>query len=216
MVLGEAAFGPLVGALHRTFLVGTGVDERGEFVERKDDVGAQLVLDADRDLGCEAVQRTVEMRPERHAVVVDVRQAFLALGDDVVGLYPVGVHGQHLLEPDAQGQHLEAAAVGEGGPRPVHERTQAAGLGHDVRARLQVEVIRVGQDGLGAKLFHGLRQHRFDGGGGSDRDERRGVDVAVGRMDGSDPAESALQLGRHGEVRLIHREPFNRIPTRFP
>ena len=97
------------------------------------------------------------MRAERHPVVVDVGQALLALGDDVVGLHPVGVHRQHLLEAGAKREHLKPAAVGEGRARPVHERPESPCLVDDIGAGLQVEVIGVGQHGLRAKLFHGFR-----------------------------------------------------------
>ena len=58
-------------------------------------------------------------------------------------------------------------------------RTQPAGLVDDVGARLQIQVIGVGQDSLRAKFFHRFRQDSLDGGLGADCDERRSVDVAV-------------------------------------
>ena len=125
-VLGQAPLRPRVGALHRPLLVAAGVHQRGAFVEREDDVRAELVLDPHRDLRREPVHRTVQVRLERHPVVVDGGQPVLAGRDDVVGLHPVDVHRQHLLEPDAQRQHLEAAGVGERRPRPVHERAETA------------------------------------------------------------------------------------------
>ncbi len=182
-----------MGALHRTLLVATGVHQRGQFVEREDDVGAELMLDADRHLGGEPVGRSVQVRPERHAVVVDVGESLLALGDDVVGLHPRGVHREHLLETDAQRHHLEAAAVGVGRSGPVHERAETAGLVDDVGTRLQIQVIRVGQNRLRTEVFHGLGQHGLDGRLGADRDERRGVDVTVR---GSDHPPGATQPTR--------------------
>jgi hypothetical protein len=86
-----------VGAGHRLLLVAPGVDQGGQLVEREDDVGADLVLDAHRHRG-EPVGGAVEMRGEGDAVVVDVRQPLFALGDDVVGLHPVDVHREHLAE----------------------------------------------------------------------------------------------------------------------
>ena len=99
---------PVVGALHRPFLVATGVHQRGQLVEREDDVRAELVLDPDRPLRGEAVGGAVQMRPEGHPVVVDVGESFLAFGDDVVGLHAFGVHRQHLAETCAQREHLES------------------------------------------------------------------------------------------------------------
>ena len=39
---------------------------------------------------------------------------------------PVDVHRQHLLEPGAEREHLEAAGIGERRARPVHERAESA------------------------------------------------------------------------------------------
>ena len=185
-----------MGAAHRLFLVAAGVDQGGQFVEREDDVGAELMLDTHRHLRGEPVARAVQVRGERHAVVVDAGQPVLALGDDVVGLDPLGVHREYLAESRAQRQHLEAAAVGERRTRPVHERAQAAGLVDDIGAGLQVQVIGVGQNRLCAKRFHGLGQHRLDGGLGADSHEGRGVDITVRRMDDAGAA-SSCPAGQH-------------------
>ena len=108
------------------------------------------------------------------------------------------------LKPDAQRQHLEAAAVGEGRPRPVHEGAEAARLVDDVGAGLQIEVVGVGQNRLRANVFHRLGQHRLDGGLRADGDERRSVDVAVRRVDDADPAEPPGKLRFDAERRLCH------------
>ena len=115
-----------------------------------------------------------------------------------------GVHGEHLLEAGAERQHLEAAAVGERRPVPVHERAESAGLVDDVGAGLQVQVVGVGQNRLRAKLFHRLRQHGLDGGLGADGDERRRVDVAVRRADHAGATEPSGQFRVNAEERLAH------------
>ena len=79
-----------------------------------------------------------------------VASRFLPGRDDVVGLHAVDVHRQHLLEPGAEREHLEAAGVGERRARPVHERPETAGLLDDVGSGLQVQVVGVGQHGLRA------------------------------------------------------------------
>ena len=89
------------------------------------------------------------MTAERHAVLVDLGQPLLARRDDVVDGGGVGVHRECLLEPGAEAQHLEAAGVGERRARPSHEGRQPAGVRDDVVARLEVQVIRVAEDGLG-------------------------------------------------------------------
>ena len=188
-----------MGAGHRLLLVATGIHQRRQFVEGEDDVRADLVLDLHRHLGGEPVRGAVEVGDERHAVVVDMGQPLLALGDDVVGLHPVGVHREHLAKTRAQRQHLEPAAVGERRPRPVHERAESAGVVDDVGAGLQVEVVGVGQHGLRAEFAHGLWQHRFDRRLGADRDERRGLDVAVRGVDDAGATPPAGQFGVDGE-----------------
>ena len=192
-------------AVHRLFLVAAGVDQGGQLVEREDDVGAELMLDDDGHLGGEPVRRPVQVRPERHPVVVDHRQPLLTGRDDVVGLDPLGVHGQHLAESRPQRQHLESAAVGERRPRPVHECAEAARRVDDVRSGLQIEVIGVGQHRLGPELRHGLGQDGFHRRLGPHRDERRGADLAVRGADDAGAPEPARQLGLDGEERIGHR-----------
>ncbi len=131
-MFGQATRGPPVRALHRFLLVAAGVHQRGQFVEREDDVGADLVLDPNRHLGCEPVRRSVQVRREGDAVVVDAGQPLLALGDDVVRPDTFGVHREHLAETRAQRQDLETAAVGEGRALPIHECAQSACLLDDV------------------------------------------------------------------------------------
>ena len=82
------------------------------------------------------MHRAIQVRLERHPVVVDLGQAALAGRDDVIGLHPVHVHREHLLEPGAEREHLEATRVGEGGARPVHEGAQAAAQLDNIGARL--------------------------------------------------------------------------------
>ena len=152
LMLGQAARRPRLGAPDRLLLVPAGIHQRRALVEREHDVAAQLMLDLQRHLGREAVLGPVEMRRERHPVVVDVGQSLLALGDHVVVAQAGGVHREHLLEADAERQHLESPAVGEGRARPVHEATEPAGRVHDVRPGLQVQVVGVGQQRLRPEL----------------------------------------------------------------
>src|SRR5699024_3978823 len=150
------------------------------------DVRPQPVLDLHRDLGREAVHVAVDEGAEGDAVVVDVGQALLALGDVVVlpgggaSRLPAGeLAREHLAEAGAQAHHLEAAGVGVGGAGPVHEGTQAAGLVDQVVPGLEVEVVGVGQQRLRPEVAHRLRQHRLDRGLGADGDEGRRGDLPV-------------------------------------
>jgi len=212
-VLGEAAHRPGMGAIDRLLLVPPGIHQGGQLVEREHDVGPEFVLDPHRHLRREPVQVAVEVGAEGHPVVVHVRQPGLALGDHVVVRQPDGVHREDLLEADAEAHHLEAAGVGEGGAGPVHEPAQAAGGVHHVGAGLEVQVVGVGEDGLGAEARHRLGQHGLDGRLGADRHERRGVDLAVRGADHAGATRSAGQVRADGESEPAGRP---RRPGRHP
>src|SRR6185436_17735903 len=74
----------------------------------------------------------------------------------------------------------------------------------DVRARLQIQMVGIGQNSLCTKLFHGLRQNGLDGGLGAYGDERRRVDVAVRRADDAGTTRPSGQFGVNAEERLAH------------
>ena len=184
-----------------SLLVATGVHQRGQLVEGEDHVRAELVLHLQRDLRGEAVRAAVQVRGEGDPVVVHPGQPALALGHHRVVGQAGDVHGQHLLEADAQAHHLEAAAVGVGRARPVHEPAQSpAGL-DDVGARLQIQVVRVGEHRLGAQLGDRLRQHRLDRRLGAHHHERRGLDGAVRGGDLPGPTVPARRAGRRPRSR---------------
>ena len=65
-------------------------------------------------------------------------------------------------------------------------------------------MVSVGQNSLCTKTFHGLWQHRLDGGLGADGDERRSVDVAVRSSDHACATESAGQFRVNAEKGLAH------------
>ena len=203
-MLGHAALRPTERAFHRPLLVAARVHQRGQLVEREHDVGADLVLDAHRDLGAEAVQRAVERRLERHAVLIHERQALLAFGDHVVGLHAGHVHRQRLLEPGAQREHLEPARIGERGPVPVHESAETARRVQNILAGALVEMERVRQQALRAQILHRLRQHRLHRGLRGHRHERGCADVAVRGVDDAGAAiacaAAALAVGGVGQT----------------
>ena len=76
------------------------------------------------------------MRLEGDAVVVDVGEALLAGGDDVIGLHGMGVHRKRFFEARTEAEDLEAARIGECRTRPIHKRAEAAGSVDDVGAGL--------------------------------------------------------------------------------
>jgi hypothetical protein len=119
------AGGPAQGQLERAL----GVDPRGRvrqaLVERMDDVGAERLLDLDRDLGRKKMRRAVDGRTELDA----------GLGD---------------FSELREAEHLEAAGVGEDRPVPAHEAMQSAELAHQAVPRPEKQVIGVGEHDLGA------------------------------------------------------------------
>src|SRR4030095_1720787 len=89
---------------------------RRTIVEGHGDVRAKHTLDCHRLFGAEKTQRAVEVRPELHAVRLDLPN----LG---------------------QAEDLESAAVGQDRLWPVHELMQAAGGRDDVQTGAQVQVV---------------------------------------------------------------------------
>ncbi len=67
----QAAFGPRMRALQRLLVV-IPVMRLGAFIEHHDDIRSEVLLGGDDRLGREAVRRTVEVRLEGDAVVVDL------------------------------------------------------------------------------------------------------------------------------------------------
>ena len=113
----------------------------------------------------------------------------------MIGLQAGHIHRQHLLEPGAEREHLEATGIGERRSRPVHERPETTRLFDDVGAGLQVQVVGVGEHCLRAEPRHRFGQHRLDGGLGAYRDERGRPDGTVRGGDHPRPAESIGQPG---------------------
>ena len=220
-MLHDAALGPATRPLKGFLLVATGVLQGGQLVEGEHDVGADLVLYLHGDLGRETVPVPVQVRLEPDAVLVHMRQPLLARGHGVVR--PGRVHGGHvddLLEPRAEAHHLEPTRVRERGPVPVHERAEPARRVQDLRPRLQVQVVGVGQQGLRAELLHGFGQHGFDRGFGPDGDERGRLDLAVRCGDGAGAAQELPALAAAWPCRRRRSRPddgghvsLSRAPT---
>ena len=115
------------------------------------------MLHLHRDFCREAVARPVEVRGESDSVVIHVSESVLTRCDNIVDRAVADVHGEHLLESDAEREHLKPATVGERRTGPVHEGTQAPCRLHDVRTGLQVEVVGVGEHRLSSQVTHGFR-----------------------------------------------------------
>ena len=126
-------------------------------VEGHGDVGAESDLHVHGVLGREEVAAAVQVRAEADAFVGDLAQG-------------------------AEREDLEAAGVGEHGARPTDEAMQAAHAADGLVAGAQVEVIGVAEDDFGAERFERVLGDGFDGAGGADGHEDRGLDGAVGKM----------------------------------
>jgi hypothetical protein len=120
-------------------------------IELHDHIGAEVALDLHDQLGREAAARAVDVAAELDAVLIDASQSF-------------------------EGEHLEAAGIGEDGTIPRHEAMEAAQLAHHVVTGSQMEVVRVGQDHPRTSAPEVLRVERLDGAEGSNRHEHRRFD----------------------------------------
>ncbi|MNJ41049.1 hypothetical protein D3C77_359560 [compost metagenome] len=125
------------------------------FVQLHDDVRAQAVgLDLDRAFGRQDVFRPVDVAREGH-----------------------GLLGQ--LGDSRQAHDLKAAGVRQDRLVPAHELMQPAEALHPLRAGTQHQVVGVAQQDVGAGLLDLIHRHRLDRGGGADRHEGGGADVAA-------------------------------------
>jgi hypothetical protein len=145
-------------------------------VEGDRDVRPERLLDADRDLWREPVERPVEVAAERHAVVVDDPQV-------------------------AERDDLEAARVGQDRPVPGHELVEAAETGDPLVAGSKVEVVRVRQDDRRAGRGDVVRVERLDGRVRADRHELGRLDDAMRQREATDSgAGGSVSRRRYEDV----------------
>ena len=153
--------------------------QRHAFVELHADVGVEQRLDLQRPLRRQPVGRSVDVRLERDAVLVELTEF-------------------------RQRHHLEAAAVGQDRSIPTCKFVQAAERRHAFGARAQHQVIGVAENDVGARRLHLGHGHCLHRAGGADRHEggraddaarqrdRAGAGRAVGRVDAEgEPAHRA-------------------------
>ena len=98
------------------------------------------------------MHRSVEVRLKSNAIVIDMCQTFLVVGDNLIRPESVFIHGDNFFKPDAEGEDLKATAIGESWARPIHELSDATCFINYLWTRLQVEVISIRKKGLGAKI----------------------------------------------------------------
>jgi hypothetical protein len=149
-------------------------------VEADRDVGPERFLDRDRVLGREPLDGAVEMRPEGHAVLVDLAQV-------------------------AQAHDLEAARVGEDRTVPVHEPVEATQASDPLVPGPKGEVVRVREDDGRADLVQVIGIERLDGRVGAHRHEHGCLDIAVRRRHHTGPRAGAAVGGRRRRHPVVHR-----------
>lgn len=83
------------------------------------------------------------------------------------------------------------------------------GLVYEIGAGLQIQVVGVREDRLGAQGREHFRDERFHIGFRSDRDERWGADIAVGGVEDTSAAKSGpgVQTGAQLEAAVESRKP---------
>ena len=129
----HATVEPALGEAKALFRITVVAVARGAFIERHYDVGSDDTL----------------------------RVYHVLRGEDVLGAVDVGAEFTPLLTQLAdarQGEHLEAAGVGEDGTVPCVETMQTAGGTEDFKTGTKVEVVGVAQDDPGAYLLAQLAE----------------------------------------------------------
>ena len=172
---GPTSFRPPAGAFDRTAHDAEVGDRRRADIEHHLDVGTDLGLDIDRPLRGEEVGRAVVGRFERGTLV--------------------GQFG-------AEGEDLVAARIGEDVTAPVGHAVDATERFDDISPGSHHEVVRVGQDDLGAECFDVARIEMHDRPAGADRHETWGRELATSR--GHHAAAGLPISGRLDETRT-HR-----------
>jgi hypothetical protein len=165
--------------LHGKFGVGV-VVRVGALVECHDDVRAEVLLDRDGLLRCEAVRRTVDMALEGYTVVVDL-----------AGL--------------RQGKDLKPARVGQHGTMPLHELVQAAHVAHKLISGPQIEMIRIAQHERSIDVPEMLRGQGLDRCLRTHRGKDRRDEVTM--RGGKNPCAGAVVFGC--DVEFEHAGNYN-------
>ncbi len=179
-----AAPGPAVGSggrRPRVTLVGI---LRRTFIERHDHVAAQLGLEIDHRFWRQPPGRSIQVRSEGGALVVDPHQR-LSRG------------------PLAETPDLKPARVGQDRPRPAHELVQSTQSLDHIGAGAQRQMIGIGQNHLRAHPGQLGRIERLDRGLRPNRQKRRGPNRAVGRVESPGPGAAGAVARQNGELKRL-------------
>ncbi len=176
----QAARQPAVGALHRPRRVLAGDVKGGAFVEHERDVRAQRGLHRHRRLGAHEPLAAVQIGAKAHPLLLDGedRPVGVAAPGAAAGLAAPALDlVSHA--PVAHREDLKAARVGDDRAVPAHELVQAAHVAHQLVPGGQEEVEGVAQHHLVAQRGDVARLERLDRTAGGQRDECRGLNLAV-------------------------------------
>ena len=120
-------------------------------IECHDDVGSQPDLRRHGTLRTEKVRRAIEVRPERHSLLIELAQL-------------------------AKAEYLESSRIRQKRPIPGHKPMQPAHPPHDLHPRPQIQVIGISKDDLRPKFLNNVLRHSLYGRDGAHRHEHRSVD----------------------------------------
>jgi hypothetical protein len=90
----------------------------GTFVQRQNDIGAELRLDLHYPCRGQDDLRAIQVRSESYTIIV---------------------YNAHL----SQAEDLESTTIGQNGTRPAHKAMEAAEPGYQLRAGSQEQMVRV-------------------------------------------------------------------------
>src|SRR5947209_16888762 len=142
---------PTHGQLHRSPHPARIRGVLGALVERHDDVRSQADLRRHGTLRTEKVRRAIEVRPERHSLLIELAQL-------------------------AKAEYLKSPGIRQKRPVPRHKAMQPAHPPDDLHTRPQIQVISISKDDLRSKFLNNVLRHALYGRDGSHRHEHRRVD----------------------------------------
>ena len=171
---------------------------RRTFIKGENNVRADIVLDLDRAGWGEVMLGAIEVRDERHAHLVDVRDlrsellgSFWQKGRAGVGILCFRNFRNILSVCSAERENLKSSRVCHCGARPVHCFMQAAHLFDHMIRGLKIEVVCVCENDLCTDVLHLFRGERFHCCLGSYHDKSWRLDVAVLRAQNSRASKRA-------------------------
>ena len=148
------------------------------FVEKHDDVGAQVALDFHGSLRADECRCAIQVVLEMHPLLGDFAEL-------------------------REGENLKPSAVRQDRAIPRHETMQTPKAGDELFARPDMEVVGIPQNDLRAQATQFVRTHRLHSGLGPDRHEDRCLDRAPARMDSRRSCPAVRGFEREGSTQWL-------------